>query len=439
MRGATKNSAAKPLGENASTIRTRRGLLRLNSFDPETGTFSAIAATEMPVPRSDFFDGDFSEVLSLKPSAVRLARLQSGRAPILDSHKAGSARDQIGVVTDARIENSQLIVEGQLSPRDDVKPIATDLAAGVIRNVSIGYRVNASTESNGKGGARVITRTDWEPMELSIVTVGADPQAFIRSAKGQSMKTRRKPIADESDEIEVAQDALREQNDLEESTDLNLQSRSAGTSQRLVSAMQERALRQLARGNDIEDAVVTDCIVRGLDMPQCRAALLDVLAARSNQIQLSPVHTAGLNVDPGSPNAVESAIADAIYGRMTGKAPDGRGREFMGRSLLEMGAALLEQRGERVSWRSRDRLATQIMARSGGLHTTSDFPILLSQAGNRVLMESYQSAQTPLKLIAKRRDAADFRALSMVHLGEAPKLIQVPESGEVKRGTRADA
>ena len=78
---------------------------------------------------------------------VRLTRFQSGRAALLDSHRSGSTADQIGVVTDGRIENGLLVVDCQLSPRDDVKPIAEDIAAGILRNVSIGYRVFGSIDA----------------------------------------------------------------------------------------------------------------------------------------------------------------------------------------------------------------------------------------------------------------------------------------------------
>ena len=108
---------------------------------------------------------------------------------------------------------------------------------------------------------------------------------------------------------------------------------------------------------------------------------------------------------------------------------------MMGRSLLDIGAMLLQARGERVSW-GREQLASQILTRT---QTTSDFPTLLTASGHRVLVDAYQAAACPLRTLAKVRDAVDFRAISMVKLSEAPQLLEVKEGGEVKYGARAEA
>jgi hypothetical protein len=89
-----------------------------------------------------------------------------------------------------------------------------------------------------------------------------------------------------------------------------------------------------------------------------------------------------------------------------------------------------------VSWANRVTLADRILARG---HTASDFPYLLTSAGNRVLADAYQIAQTPLKNLAKRRTAADFRPVSVLRLSEAPRLEKVSDGGEIKYGSRAEA
>lgn len=434
-----RSRSARTATKSNAMQETRRASLRLNSYNAADRTFTAIAATETPVLRTDFIEGTYQSVLSMKPNAVRLQRLNSGRAPLLDSHRTGSARDQIGVIRSARVENKKLIIEGQLSSRDDLASIAADVEADVIQNVSVGLFIHDSTEAKDPRGVRVVTCTDWEPFEVSIVTVGADPEAHIRSLKGKPMpKARRRVENNDLAADELDRDQIREGDDLENDTD-DVTTRGglpAGVT-RIVTTGQERALRSLAERANIDGAVITDCITRGLNETQCRSAMLDILASRSDRTAVDPTNIA-IHGSAQAPTDLEDAISAAMYGRMTGKAQEGRAQEFMGRSLLEMGAALLEHRGERVSWRSRDRLAAQIMTQSAG-HTTSDFPNLLASAGNRVLMDAYQAVQTPLKLIARRRDAADFRALSMLRLGEAPKLLEVTQSGEVKHGTRAEA
>ena len=99
-----KKQPTRRQSPDATDFFTRRAPIRASSFDPETGAFSAVIATENPVARRDPVEGDYLEILSLKPSAVRLGRLNSGAAPVLDSHRANSLSDRTGNVTAARIE-----------------------------------------------------------------------------------------------------------------------------------------------------------------------------------------------------------------------------------------------------------------------------------------------------------------------------------------------
>jgi ATP-dependent protease ClpP protease subunit len=138
-----------------------------------------------------------------------------------------------------------------------------------------------------------------------------------------------------------------------------------------------------------------------------------------------------------NPEFLGTSIAGAIYSKMTGKTPEGPAREWAGRTLLEMGVATLEARGQRVRWGGgRYNVANAVM--SGGM-STSDFPNLLQSAGGRVLLESYQATATPLKQLARRRVADDFRAINVLRLSEGPGLEEVEEAAEVKYGSFSEA
>jgi hypothetical protein len=141
----------------------------------------------------------------------------------------------------------------------------------------------------------------------------------------------------------------------------------------------------------------------------------------------------------GAPNEIARAVESALLARMTGAAPEGRAREFAGMSILQLGEQVLQARGERTNWLSRTAIADKVFARSGGQHTTSDFPALLTSAGRRVLLDAYAAAESPLKAIARKRTAQDFRAVSTVRLSEAPALLPVNENGEVTHGSRSEA
>uniref|UniRef100_UPI001C930852 phage head-tail joining protein n=1 Tax=Cereibacter sediminicola TaxID=2584941 RepID=UPI001C930852 len=80
--------------------------------------------------------------------------------------------------------------------------------------------------------------------------------------------------------------------------------------------------------------------------------------------------------------------------------------------------------------------------RLGGQNCTpkhSDFPQLLTGAGNRVLTNAYQAAQSPLKALARQRTASDFRALTVLKLGEFSGLQKLSEHGEIRAMTTGEA
>ena len=190
----------------------------------------------------------------------------------------------------------------------------------------------------------------------------------------------------------------------------------------------------LAELNAIVDAAAT--------FDQAKDKLIDKLAEARSQLPKSggnpDFRINGNTLD--NPDFLGTQIENVLYARMSGKAPEApAARELMGRSLLDLGAALLQSQGERVSWSNRDRLASRIMMSEGGKHSTSDFPILLTGAGQRILMDSYNAAQCPLKAIAKRRDAVDFRAITATRLSEAPRLSEVLEGGEITYGSRSES
>jgi len=203
----------------------------------------------------------------------------------------------------------------------------------------------------------------------------------------------------------------------------------------------ERQINAAANDSEAERAFGADYARACDDVETLTTRLLNELATFSNGGPgIASTGVVGNIHSDARMNPMAKAIGDALYARMSGKAPEGQAREFMGQSLLQMGAALLEARGERVGWLGKDTLADQIMRRSFAAdHTTSDFPTLLTSAGNRVLLEAYKAAQTPLKLLARPRTASDFRSITLVKLGEAPKLDKIGESGEVKHGSRAEA
>jgi hypothetical protein len=155
----------------------------VGSVNDQARTVEVIFTTGAAVERMDWMNGKrFLEKLSLEPSAVRLGRLNTG-APLLDAHGAYSLADQIGGVVEgsARIAGNEGRATIRFSRRSEVEPIWQDVRDGIIRNVSVGYRVHKFEESTEKAlSLPVRTAVDWEPFEISLVPMGADAGARVR-------------------------------------------------------------------------------------------------------------------------------------------------------------------------------------------------------------------------------------------------------------------
>lgn len=76
---------------------------------------------------------------------------------------------------------------------------------------------------------------------------------------------------------------------------------------------------------------------------------------------------------------------------------------------------------------------------SVGLHTTSDFSLLLANTASKSLRVAYNSAPRTFLAWANRATLPDFKTMSRVALGGAPQLLAVREHGEIEFGTIGEA
>lgn len=123
-----------------------------------------------------------TEILSHADGAVNMERISDG-ANLLWMHQTES---YIGVIKEARIEDSRLKCKVKFDTHDLAIKIRNSIRDGILSKVSVGYMIDELklTESSDKGGD-VYTATRWTPYEVSIVTIPADPTVGV----GRNMET----------------------------------------------------------------------------------------------------------------------------------------------------------------------------------------------------------------------------------------------------------
>jgi len=162
--------------------------IRAQSFDKEASTVDVIFTTGATVRRYSWMGGPYDEELVVSANSVRLDRLNAG-ASFLNSHNAYDLDAVLGCVVpgSARIAKGAGVATIQLTRREDVAGIVRDIADGVIRNISAGYCYHKIEKTEADDATLPKWRVvDWESLEISAVTIPADPGAQTRSdAKGK--------------------------------------------------------------------------------------------------------------------------------------------------------------------------------------------------------------------------------------------------------------
>lgn len=152
------------LGATEADKGTTRDPSMLNA---DNRTLEIPMSSEAPVQR---WYGD--EILSHDAGAVDLSRLNDG-APLLFNHDWS---DPIGVVESAKVEGGRMLATVRFSGSERGQAVMNDVKDGILRNVSIGYRVNKFLTDERD---ETYTAVDWQPYECTICTVPADASVGV--------------------------------------------------------------------------------------------------------------------------------------------------------------------------------------------------------------------------------------------------------------------
>ncbi|PQO21791.1 peptidase U35, partial [Rhodobacteraceae bacterium WD3A24] len=447
--------------------------------------------SERVVPR--FFDEAFIEQLSMDDGAVRLDRLNNG-APVLDSHNRFDLGSVIGVVVEgsARIENGRGVATIRFSEREDVEPIWRDVMGGIIRNISVGYRVHRFEIEKREGELDVWRAVDWEPMEVSAVAVAADPGAHVRSdadgrAPNECVLARQDGATEAADAAQPTEAGMPKDNKATaagaaaehieagqvENRAAQSQANEAGNqapgetrahngdpaqgtqtgtapasepSAEQVRAEERKRVSDiygLASRHDLPQSFAADLVERGVTLDAARAAILEKLAEEGDVAGRSsePSVPAQARGDGSREVAYRDAMTNALMHRHDPAHVELRddAREFMGLSMIEMARHALSRR--MVDTRGMNKMDTAAEAlgmRAVGYHSTSDFAAILANVANKTLRSAYERTPRTFTAWARQTSLTDFKPVNRTQLSGAPDLKKVAEDAEFTYGTMKD-
>lgn len=231
------------------------------AIDEESRTVELAFSSEEPYER---WFGE--EVLSHDPQSVKLDRLNGGAAVLVNHDRD----DQVGVVESARIDGDRrgrATVRFSRSARGE--EIFQDVIDGIRSLVSVGYSINKYESEERQGQVDLVTVTEWEPHEISIVSIPADTTVGVgRSAEPDIKSEEETPMTKEVETV-VEQKAPEFDADKERQKI------------RTEETKRTEGIRALAEQHDLPD-LSKEAISEGWSLDTFRAKALEKVGERNN-------------------------------------------------------------------------------------------------------------------------------------------------------------
>jgi hypothetical protein len=365
--------------------------------------------------------GPFEMRFSMEPGAIRMGRLASGSAPLLNGHRDFTVDDVTGVIARAWVENGQGKATVRFSKRADVDPVWQDVQDGILRNASMGVAIHAVEDVTPQGAAmRQVLVTDWEPEEVSLVPIGADPGAGFKFERATG------PQEQKMDETIVTATGEETRDELT----INLDA------ERQAAALDERArireIDKVGRTLHVDARLIAEHVEAGTSVEELRKLALDDAARRSAEPE---IRSAAAVVTRDETETRRAGIMAALlhrYDPAVFPLKDDLGRDWAGQTLLDLAKECLETSGTRTRRLPRHEVAKLALS-------TSDFPSILADAANKTLRQAYEAYPRTFLPFSRRRTAADFKNINALQLGESPALQKVNEKGEFTYGSIAES
>lgn len=451
-------------------------------INPEERTIPASLSSEYEVER--WFG---KELLVHTPEAIDLSRAGDGGIPLLWNHDSD---ELIGRVYNIRLAGGKL--RGDLKFSRNAEDKWQDVQDGVLRDVSIGYRILTWEESSDSDLVRV---TRWELMEVSMTPVPADYTVGIgRSTiqptspmRGTSMpdhidipnepETRAPvsppaampPVAPVLADIRANMHVVRQ--DAERQAVAGERARVAAVN----AAFDRPSLPRNAEFAQLRAMALSN----GWSESQTNRMILDALGemsegvvdhSRTTDDMLGIHHEAPVQRRP-QPHAPSAQVeADALDKFRAGaemavairaglvsdreKIREAREGGFLGMSLLRLADTYLrhvnmDTRGmadDAIAYRAINTarngqqaagMSRAILGRASGM-TTSDFTNILSGTANKALLMGWDQAPEVWNQFVRIGQVPDFKQAERVGLSGFSALEAVPADGDIKFGKFTD-
>lgn len=462
MPPAKQKNNTKKINER---LNPQTALVRSEAIEATAGEGSVIElsfSSNAPIKQIEWWSGrEYAEILDHSKDAVDLSRLNE-IGSVLYNHDPSDPRNVVGKVISAWVDEKEGKCRAKIQFDDDdaAQLVQKKVTSGSIRGVSVGFRVYRWEEVEADGvsaegieGPAQIARK-WEAYEISFAPVPADPNvgpgrsaknnkgddglakkkgSFLRDVEELKRKLReaeeeaaRSEEEGNSEEDEEDDDEGEGRSEGEEEDDTTKDDSKEDDTERAIKTERRRssAITSLCREFDVDSQ---EYIKRGVSLDVVRKEILEKVREERKPLPTSRSASA-ITINMDERDKFRSAVVDGLVLRsgVRLEKPAAGSEEFRGISLLDLSRLVLERSGERMGY------TTPKMDIAGRAFSTSDFPAILSNIADKVLLAEYEEAPATWRAWCRTGNLRDFKEAHRLRMSEAPELELVPESGEYK-------
>ena len=395
----------------------------IDHVDTDSRTVELSFSSETPYGR---WFGD--EILCHDEECINLERFNNGLGTLLFNHDRDAV---VGHIEKVWIEDNRGKALVRFDEDEQSETIFQKVQSGTLQGVSVGYSIKRyevldekdSVSSNGRfKGPDTFVVTDWEPLEISIVSVPADATVGV----GRSAEEIHTSIDTQEDNTRMDQEKTLEVQEVKSTEPVE----TGLTQADLQKAMEQERKRTseitaLFRDFDVEGA--DEAIVMGVSVDEARAMVMDQLRARNKGVSVTMGEAESDKFRAAAQDAVLMAagipVADAAPGA----------NELRGYSMIELARESLQRENVKANFGDNMELARQ------AINSTSTFPAIMSNLANKSVMTGFNEAETTFQIWAGKGSNRDFKEAARVALSEAGNLELVPEGGQFQQDFLGEA
>jgi hypothetical protein len=406
-------------------------------------------STEQPVPMYDFETNQFIPEVLLASGVVLP---ETRKIPLVDSHDTTSVRNILGSIRNVQPEG--IVVSGKAYVSEAEPDIWTKVVEEHIDSASAGYQISEQHTIRLADGDEqqigersfigpLLVRTQWRLAEGSLVAIGADSNAKIRSEerakerdniknkpqKEQTMTENKELKTTDSTEQRSDESAVQARDDTDNQVvepEIDIEKERAEAAKKAAECERKRiaeitaACRKCHLKGDFAETLIRDEV----DIPTAMKMIHDEWSKRYVAEEQADGHVAFIantSLISDERDRFREAVFQGLSMR-TGKKidkPVPGANDLRHFSMIEIVKESLRMAGESVKGNPME-VVKRAMA-------TSDFPNILANVGQQKLYEGFSSEPLTWNLWCQTDNLANFQTTDLPYLGSSATLPENPE------------